>query len=273
MTLRFACQTYSWQMSLETYRGRIRHMVATAAEAGFAGFEPELVMLDDPAGRGRFDTAELGEILDEHSVELGAMALALPWRGMTESAEEREDADRAIAALAALGGRLVLVPTPGPDRSDLRERQRSAMACMDAVAERAAEQGVDSSFHPNSPPGSVFRTAEDYVVMADLLPARIRYTPDIGHIAKGGMDPAEIIDAWWPRIDHIHIKDLDQHGVWAPTGAGALNVAGIFDLLDQRGYAGWVTVEDESPAAEADPDSAVRASGRFLAGWAADEAL
>ena len=59
MSIRFACQTYSWQMSIDRYSGRVEHMVGRAAAAGFAGFEPEVVML----GPSYLDASRLRDVL------------------------------------------------------------------------------------------------------------------------------------------------------------------------------------------------------------------
>ena len=264
--LRYACQTYSWQMSIGAYAGRIEHMAQAAAAAGFTGFEPELVMLGP-----RWSVEQLRDVLAASHLELAGLVLAERWLGTEETTSERADAARVIEATAALpGAKIVLCPLPGPDRRtlDAREvqaRQVRVMARMDAVARRAAEAGVACTFHPNSPAGSLFRTPEDYRRMADLLPPSIGYTPDVGHIAKGGMDPLSVLREWGDRVDHVHIKDLAADGSWAETGAGTIDIPGLLRHLADRRYTGWVTLEDESSQAERDPDAAAARNGRYVA--------
>lgn len=259
-TPRFACQTYSWQMSADTYRGRVAHMARTAALAGFMGFEPETLMLGDGwTGSG------LRSTLDSAGLDLAALCLVGRWRSARETEEERAEADAVIAAVAETPDAIVnLVVYPGADRDDLRERQDNALACMSAIADRAEAVGVETSFHPNSPAGSVFRTPSDYAYLLEQLDPRIGFTPDVGHIAKGGMDPVTMIVATLPRIRHVHIKDLDANGDWAPTGRGTLDIPAIVDALTAGGYDGWVAFEDESPLAEHDPDAAVLAAGAYV---------
>jgi inosose dehydratase len=259
--IRYACQTYSWQLSMDQYRGRIGHMTRVAAKAGFTGFEPELVMLGDD-----WTVARLTDALAESNLSLAALCLVEPWRGTGESAAERQDADRVIEAVAANPGTVInLCQYPGDDRVDLRERQLNALSCLDAVSQRAAEAGVHCTFHPNSPPGSVFRTREDYEVLFDGLPERIGFTPDLGHLVNGGMDALEVIRTYRDRVDHLHIKDISADGVWASTGEGVIDIPGIVGYLVESGYQGWITMEDESPAAEHDPDTAVLRNGEYVA--------
>lgn len=258
--LRYACQTYSWQMSITTYRGRLNHMISTAARAGFSGFEPELVMLGDS-----WNPAELKDILDRYGLQLAALVLVEEWHSSVETPAEHADAEKVINCAAAIpDSKIILCPAPGLDRRDLVQRQDHALSCMAAVARRAAEQGIACSFHPNSPAGSVFRTAEDYDRMAGLLDPLINFTPDLGHIARGGMDPLAVVRQWGDRVDHVHVKDLAPDGTWAEIGTGIVDVPAVLDHLAARGFPGWVTFEDESPSAEQDPDAAVTRNGQYV---------
>jgi inosose dehydratase len=258
--IRFACQTYSWQLTIDRYRGRIDHMVKAAAAAGFTGFEPELVMLGDD-----WSADQLSDTLAENGMVLAALCLVEPWRGPSETEAERRDADRVIEAVAANPGAIInLCQYPGDDRSELRERQGNVLSCLDTVSKRAAEAGVHCTFHPNSPVGSVFRTREDYEVLLGDLPPRIGFTPDLGHLSKGGMDPLEVVRTYRERVDHLHVKDIAADGTWAATGAGIIDIAGIVDYLVGSGYQGWITMEDESPEAERDPDHAVLGNGDYI---------
>lgn len=250
---RWACQTYTWQMQLPRYRGRIDHIARVTAGAGYAGLEPEVVMLGE-----HWTTDTLLEPLRARGLALAALCLVEPWRHDRETSEEAQRADRAIDAVAAADGGaiLTLCQDPGPDRQDLAERQQHAIKAMTAVAARAARRGVHCSVHPNSPAGSLFRTAEDYDVLLSGLSEDIGYTPDVGHIAAVGLDPLAVIERYRARVDHIHFKDVTAGGGWARTGEGIVDFEAIVRFLTATGYRGWIVMEDESPEAAADPDAA-----------------
>jgi inosose dehydratase len=258
--IRFGCQTYSWQMPGDAFKGRLDHMASVTSESGFAGIEPEVVMLGEYADPGR-----AAAVLEESGLELAALAYAADWRGPRETSAEREEADRVVAFLQRFPGAvLVLVQLPGRDRANLRERQDNAIACIDAVARRAGAAGVHPTVHPNSPEGSIFRTAEDYELLLDRLDAEVvGFTPDAGHIAAGGMDALEVIKRHRDRVDHVHLKDIDENGRWAATGDGVLDFPGIVSHLRDTGYAGWIVLEDESPSVEDDPDLGARRNGAY----------
>lgn len=259
--IRFACQTYSWQMSFHQYSGMVEHMVQTAAAAGFSGFEPEIIML----GSSYLDADRLHDVLSRTGVTLAALCLVEAWRSGQETEAERAMADQVIATAARFPGAVLnLCQAPGSDRDELENRQRNLLRCTADIARRAEESGVHCTFHPNSPTGSIFRTADDYTLLLEGLHPSIGYTPDVGHIVAGGMDPLEVVRTYRERVDHIHLKDVHAHGGWAPTGSGIVDFPGVVKYLRDTNFSGWVVLEDESPEAERDPDSAVAGNGRYV---------
>ena len=261
--IRFGCQTYTWQMSGKKYVGHLPHILRVVSDAGFAGLEPEVCML----GYYNQDASRLVDELKRTGTVLGALCLVCDWAGPGETDAERAEADRVIGYLRRFPETLLaLCQMPGADRSDLRERQTNAIACVNAVARRAAEGGIRSAFHPNSPPGSVFRTADDYeTLMSGLNGEAVGFAPDFGHIAKGGMDPVKTLEKYLPAVRHVHFKDMAKKGTWALMGRGVIDFRAIVARLRDAGYDGWIMVEDESPLAESDPDAATLENGKHVA--------
>jgi inosose dehydratase len=261
---RYGCQTYTWQMTYEKYRGRMEHMASVVRRAGMAGIEPEVCMLSAFAR----DPVRLKDCLAQSGVELGAISLVGDWNRPVESEAERGEADATIATLKAHFPRcaLVLGQMAGPDRSNLEERQKNAFSCIAAVGARAREAGLTVAFHPNSAPGSIFRLEADYRrLLAELAQGPVGFAPDAGHIARGGMDAVAVFREGLPLIRHVHFKDMDTQGRWVEMGRGSIDFRGIVSLLEGAGYGGWIMVEDESALAERDPDAAVLYNGRYIA--------
>jgi inosose dehydratase len=262
MTLRFGCQTYTWQMSYDLYKDRLSHIMNVIAQAGFRSIEAEVCMM----GNFYDDPSRFAEELERRNLHLAALTLALPWLSPMETDEEKNEADLLIDYLKSFPeAKLILVQLPGKDRKSLSERQRNCLSNVNAVAKRANERGIVSAFHPNSPQGSVFRTAEDYEVMFEGLDARyVGYCPDSGHIANGGMDVMYIFRKSRPMIQHVHFKDISADRRWRTMGEGVIDHPGIVKHLRDTGYEGWVMVEEESQYAEAEPDLATLANGRYI---------
>ena len=259
--MRTGCQTYSWQMSMPAYQGRIDHISEVVGRAGFAGLETEVAMLGPFTTTGRLRGA-----LESNHLELAALTLVEDWTGEQETPSQRAAADAAIALTQSFDGALLaLCQMPGADRQDLRERQKRLLSCVRDVTGRAQDAGVRTTFHPNSPEGSLFRTAQDYEVLLDGLPASVGFTPDLGHVARGGMDVLALVKQYRERVNHVHAKDMGPEGRWALIGTGVVPVAEVAAFLQSTGYQGWFVLEDESDQAQADPDAVAAQLGRYSA--------
>jgi inosose dehydratase len=258
--LGFACQTYSWQMSLDRYRDHFDIVASEVAAAGFGAIETEVVML------GKFfDAGRLHELLDSLGLTLAALTLVAPWSSPVETPEERDLADRVIEVVRTFPGtKLNLCQEPVGRRDALRASQDACLSCIEAIAGRARRAGVPCTFHPNSPPASKFRTAEDYAYLLAHLPKGVGFTPDLGHIAKGGMDALQIVKAYRASIDHVHVKDMAADGTWVPTGEGVVPIKPVVEYLRATGFKGWVVMEDESASAEARPYEAALRNHRYV---------
>lgn len=260
--IRIGCQTYTWQMSGEKYRGQMWHILDVVSRAGFKGLEPEVFML----GAYEQDPSLLANELEKHNIALAALCLVLDWLNPRETEEEKVKAEQPMDYLKHFpDAMLVLCQMPGRDRSNLHERQKNAIACINAVARRAMERGITSAFHPNSPPGSVFRTEEDYEILLDGLDAdAVGFAPDAGHIANGGMDVVEVFKTYRPLIKHVHFKDISQTGEWTAMGAGVIDFPRLVSMLNETGFDGWIMVEEESAKGQLDPDSVTLANGKYV---------
>jgi inosose dehydratase len=86
---------------------------------------------------------------------------------------------------------------------------------------------------------------------------------DMGHYAFGGGDPVEALKKYYPRIWHVHFKDFDpkvgeeavkngynyfksvEKGVFCELGKGNVDFNSIVNILKEKGYNGWVVVEQD----------------------------
>lgn len=258
--IKIACETYTWQMPGEQYKGKLDHIMSVVNKAGFEGIEPETSFFHDLS-----DPIKMKETLDKHQLQLTALCHVEDWRGKKETNTEKANADKWMNFLSHFPDTIyLLVQMPGNDRKDLQERQRNLNACVNNIAERAADKGIECSYHPNSPEGSIHRTAEDYKVLLNGLSKNIGYTPDVGHIAKGGMDPLNIIKEYRDLINLVHYKDMYNDGRWAATGEGEIDFEGITKYLIDINYEGWIVMEDECDEAITNPDGLTLEDGKFI---------
>jgi inosose dehydratase len=259
--IKLGCETYTWQMPGEQFKGKLPHIMEITSRAGFQGLEPETSFIKELS-----DPDLMLENLNKYNLELPVLCLAEEWKFDRETPEERTRADMWIRFLKYFPDTLLLlVQIPGKDRSNLTVRQQHLLSCVNTIAERASEKGITCSYHPNSPKGSVFRTEDDYKVLLEgLNPELIGYTPDVGHIARGGMDPISIIQKYRDRVNCIHYKDMFENGAWAPLGEGVINFKEITRYLMNTAFEGWIIIEDECEQAIENPDGVTIMDGIYI---------
>ena len=66
---------------------------------------------------------------------------------------------------------------------------------------------------------------------------------DIGNSASLGFDPKEELDAYGQRILNVHVKDRKLGGTTVPLGTGSADIQGVFQKLNEIGYAGGITMQ------------------------------
>lgn len=260
--IRFTCETYAWIQCGDKYIGKIDHMAEIASKSGFEGIEPMNLQM------GKFwDVGLLKETMAKYNLKFSSLALVCDWLHPKETEAERIEADRAIDLCLALGRETLLMPVqmPGKDRSNLAERQKNLILNINAVARRAADRGLTSSYHPNSPEGSIWRTREDYDKLLPMLDAKVLgWTPDVGHIAKGGMDPVQLVRQYRSLVNHFHFKDMFENGEWAATGEGIIDFKTVVSDMVATKYKGWIVFEDECEESIEDPDGVTLKDGDYI---------
>lgn len=151
-----------------------------------------------------------------------------------------------------------------PDKAPrLSEKQwDTMMEHIKGICKKAGEFGVRPVIHPH---------AGGYIEFADEIEAVLRDIPyklaglclDTGHLYYSRMDPAEWIRKCADYLDYVHFKDVNEavyqkvlderirffegcgKGSMCPIGKGTLDYPGIKKVLEEVGYSGYITIEQE----------------------------
>lgn len=262
MKMKFGNECYTWFMkdSGAYWENQLDHMIQVTAQAGMVGIEPIFPWMGDLA-----DPVLLQESLDRHGIELAAIAFVENWNSPEETEAERASAERAIKLLQHFPKALLCTVQMPTGRHDLVQRRRNLVANVNAVSRRAADAGIKCSFHPNSPETSTNRTEEDYeVILNGLDSSATGWTPDVGHLINGGMDPLTKMKEYAHLINHVHYKDWDGNPEFALMGRGKVDLVGVTRWLRDQDYEGWIICEDEAPSAVDDPDGVTLHDGDWI---------
>ncbi|NTD85908.1 sugar phosphate isomerase/epimerase family protein [Agrobacterium tumefaciens] len=132
-----------------------------------------------------------------------------------------------------------------------------------AISALAREKyGVRATIHPHA--GGYIEFEDEIARLAIDIPQEVAgFCLDTGHTWYAGMDPVQTLRKYADRLDYIHFKDIDRavfgrvmgehirffeacaQGVMCPIGKGCIDYPAIRALLDELGYEGFITVEQE----------------------------
>jgi len=151
------------------------------------------------------------------------------------------------------------------DVSGLTEAGWSRLAAvLDMVAAEATALGRRAVFHQHG--GTFVETPAELDRLASATdPALLGLCLDVGHYLVGGGDPAAALRTYGERVTHVHLKDVDpdtladlragridgfnaaiKRRLFTELGGGALDLPAVLGALADRGYDGWLMVEQDS---------------------------
>lgn len=116
--------------------------------------------------------------------------------------------------------------------------------------------GIYPCLHPHCHTSVMYEDEIDFV-MQNTDPDLLYFGPDTAHLLGGGCDPVEIFDRYKDRIRFTHMKDLkgtkantaenvggiDVYSNFIELGRGDVDFAGVFNVLKEVGYDGYLTSE------------------------------
>jgi inosose dehydratase len=232
--------------------------LATIGEVAAAGYEG-IELFDGNLGEYADDLGPLRAALDRHGVSLIGVYSGANFVFEDILPEELWRIRKACQWAAELGGEHLVLGGGAQRTEPPAEADYDRLAAgLDEAARIAEGHGLLASFHPHL--STIVESPEQ--VERVFTRSDIRFCPDTGHLQAGGGDPVELVRTYRDRIDHVHIKDLDEGGGFVPLGQGILDVAGVVAALRETGFDGWLTVETDGWAG--DPSEGARESMAHL---------
>lgn len=229
--------------------------LAEVAALGYQGFETFGIAVEEYARhRGGF-----GRLLDQHGIPLVAAYLFTP---LIDPVTAQADIEKNVywaKLVKDLGGEVVVIgATDQPGKRFAPAEYGGMVRTLNEIGKRCLDLGVRACFHPHT--GTPVETREQIdMVIGQVDPRYVFFAPDTGQIQKGGSDPIEVINAYLPQVEHVHLKDfsgvpveydadgqeIDRTGYvnYVPLGEGVVDLPGIVAVLDRAGYDGWLNVE------------------------------
>jgi len=265
-------------------------VLSECAQAGYQGIEL------GPIGFMPEDPVELAEALAQHKLEMMAGVLYQPFHDASAFDDLMDKAHRTARALNAHGAKhLVLIDSISERRAPAAGRPNEAVkmdsAEWSAFVERirtvaklgTQEYGLTVSIHSHSA-GFIDYLPELEQLLNEIDSKHLKLCVDTGHQTYAGFDPVDFMTRHFDRLAYVHFKDIDPNvkadvirnrtgfydacgqGIFCNLGKGEVNFNAVKQLLTDRGYDGWITVEQDcDPTLDVSPLTDARANREFLA--------
>ncbi|WP_116472650.1 myo-inosose-2 dehydratase [Zobellella maritima] len=149
------------------------------------------------------------------------------------------------------------------------ERWEEYGARLTEFARYTQSQGVQVAYHHHI--GTVIETEADVDALMAHTGPEVGLLLDTGHITFAGGNPVDLASRWSKRINHVHCKDIRADvlkearnrnssflnavldGTFTVPGDGCVDYPGVFRVLKEAEYEGWLVVEAEQDPSVAHP--------------------
>ncbi len=248
------CEVPGWGAMLPTPRvlSEMSGLGLPATELGAPGFLP-----DDPH--------DVFSVLNSVNMSLIGGFTPLVVHDATQEVETIAQAKK-IAALFQAAGATKFITAPVTDwgwsepHPPTAEELKQMNKIFTIVDEICGEHGLEQVLHSH-----VLTMVEtDSDVQKVLDTCNVHWCLDTGHLAIGGTDPVAFAQAVFDRVGHVHLKDVDlskvapvmnreisimegvQGGLFTELGQGDVDISGVIEVLESRGYQGWYVIEQDT---------------------------
>ena len=248
------CEVPDWGLQLAPDRvlADMRALGVHATEAGPPGFLPA-------------DPAASRALLESYGLRLIGGFVTAVLHDKARRAEELASVKRQAEWLAAGGSEFVvlapaLAQTGYSGAAELPQSAwRDLFEGIDRVVGIADAAGLRVAVHPHW--GTAIERREH--IERFLEGSAHALCLDTGHIALGGADPLKVARDAGPRVQHVHLKDVDgalaarvreggtsyndavRAGLFRPLGEGAARIGDVIGSLRKARYEGWYVLEQD----------------------------
>lgn len=151
------------------------------------------------------------------------------------------------------------------------------------IAALAEEKGMKVCLHHHM--GTGIQTPSEIDKFLEITNDNVYLLFDTGHIyfSEQSQDAVvQLLDKHFDSIVHVHLKDVRKNildeviaeklsfldgvkkGVFTVPGDGDVQFDKVFEILDQRGYKGWLVVEAEQDPYKANPFKYAKMARKFI---------
>src|SRR5204863_4992776 len=191
---------------------------------------------------------------------------------LTDPTRRADEIDRAVLwakLIKESGGVTAVIGPNGVKRPsyDFNASKRDIVSALNEICKAVDGVGITAALHQHT--GTCIESRDEVYAVLEAVDTRyVKFGPDVGQLAKGGVDPVKVVKDFLPLIRHVHLKDWNGGPHWAeycPLGQGKVDLPAVLDLLGQAPEMKIVMVElDPSGKPPMTPVETARTSKEYL---------
>jgi sugar phosphate isomerase/epimerase len=189
------------------------------------------------AGYYNHDAAELRKMLDGNGLKVAGTHIALDTL-LGDNLAPTLEFNKTI------GNQNLIVPSmPAKYRSSI-EGWKEAAGVFEEIAQKVKPQGFVLGYHNHT---AEFETKDGQLPFNVFFDNAkdVKVQLDIGHAARAGANPEELIRKYKGRVISVHIKEFSPTKEEAVLGEGSIDWKKVFRALETVGGTEWYIVEEE----------------------------
>src|SRR5258706_5199383 len=238
--------------------------IRDAGSLGYQGYESfgEVLEAWEPKGG-------LKSVLDENQLPLISAYCNVNLTDPTKRSDELAKIVRWAKLIQKCGGVTAVIGPNGVRRSsyDFKAAKQDVVAALNEICRAVSDVGITAALHQHT--GTCIESRDEvYAVLEAVDTKVVKFGPDVGQLAKGGVDPVKVVRDFLPLIRHVHLKDWNGGPHWAqycPLGGGKVDLPGVLALLESSREMKIIMVElDPSKDPPHPPRETARISKEYL---------
>ncbi len=250
--INFACMSLMWGTDLSDFE--MQAWISDVKMAGYHGvatFESDLIRF--------IDKTDFILRLSDNGLSLASVDLVID--------RDYDKVKRLCETMQNLGAKhLVMIGGLAKIGADMDE----IAAILNHHGEIALTYNVHACFHNHS--GTIGKTLEETEMLVGKTDPNLFFGfLDVGHATQdfSGHPLAHRASIFlkrnWERIDFIEFKDWsEEYKLNTEVGSGVCDYESVFQVLKDRQYSGWITVEQNGPMGNKTPLESAIASRDFI---------
>tara|TARA_B100001123_G_scaffold63686_1_gene69974 strand:+ start:2509 stop:3291 length:783 start_codon:yes stop_codon:yes gene_type:complete len=235
-------------IQLASLRLPFKKALQTAARLGACAVEIDARREIQVGQLSQSGIRQIRKMLEDFNLRVSALTFQTRrGYGVSEDLERRLEATRQAMTVAYALGAPVVVNQIGQVPSESGELQWDLLVdSLTSLGKHGERAGSLLAARTGSEEGS------DLKRLLDALPAGVVGVDfDPGQLMIHGFSPSAAIAELAPQVLHVHVRDAMRdlargRGLEVPVGSGAVDLAEILGILDERGYRGDFTLQRDA---------------------------